>query len=202
MTTRLPAAARRRQLLDVATEVFAVRGFHATSMNDVAEAAGVTKPVLYQHFASKRSLYLETLTEVGDRLRQSIEKATAEATSPREQVLAGLTAYFRFVAEDRAAFTLLFGGGTRRDEEFAGAAAAVEDTIAHSIASLLTVRTGERALDDEERGMLAYAIVGLAEGASRRWVQRGLVGEPERLAERVAQLAWSGLRGLGSGSGS
>jgi len=71
---RLPAAVRRRQLLDVATSAFARRGFHATSMTDVAVAAGVTKPVLYQHFASKRALYLEALNDVGCRLRQSIEK--------------------------------------------------------------------------------------------------------------------------------
>jgi AcrR family transcriptional regulator len=66
--TRLPAARRRRQLLDVAQEVFASRGFHATSMDEVAEAAGVTKPVLYQHFDSKRRLYQELLEDVGQQL--------------------------------------------------------------------------------------------------------------------------------------
>ena len=79
---RLPAARRRRQLLDVALELFAAHGYHATSMNDIAEAAGVTKPVLYQHFRSKRELYLELLEDVGGRLRDSIGKATSEATSP------------------------------------------------------------------------------------------------------------------------
>ena len=77
--TRLPAARRRKQLLDVALEVFAERGFHPTSMNDLAEAAGVTKPVLYQHFGSKRELYLELLDDVGGRLRDAIGKATSEA---------------------------------------------------------------------------------------------------------------------------
>ena len=62
--SRLPAARRRRQLLDVALELFAARGYHTTSMNDIAEAAGVTKPVLYQHFRSKRELYLELLEDV------------------------------------------------------------------------------------------------------------------------------------------
>src|SRR5687768_4632909 len=70
--TRLPAARRRQQLLDVALGVFAERGFHPTSMNDLAEAAGVTKPVLYQHFGSKRELYLELLDDVGTRLRTAI----------------------------------------------------------------------------------------------------------------------------------
>src|SRR5262245_51686136 len=119
MATRLPAAARREQLLAVALEVFARQGFHATSMNDVAEAAGVTKPVLYQHFASKRELYLALLGEVGARLMEAITAATSQAASPRDQVTDGFAAYFRWVADDHAAFTLLFGSGARRDEEFA-----------------------------------------------------------------------------------
>src|SRR5947199_1945681 len=107
--TRLPAARRRRQLLDVALGVFAARGYHPTSMNDLAEAAGVTKPVLYQHFRSKRALYLELLEDVGGRLRDAINKATTEAESPREQVRAGFRAYFQFVEDERLAFQLLFG---------------------------------------------------------------------------------------------
>src|SRR6266513_871921 len=104
MSTRLPAPRRRRQLLDVALEVFAERGYHPTSMNDLADAAGVTKPVLYQHFRSKRALYLELLEDVGGRLRETISKATTEAQSPREQVRAGFRAYFTFVAAQRPAF--------------------------------------------------------------------------------------------------
>jgi AcrR family transcriptional regulator len=68
MAVRLPAPERRRQLLDVALEAFSARGFHPTSMHEIAEAAGVTKPVLYQHFSSKRELYLELLDDVAGRL--------------------------------------------------------------------------------------------------------------------------------------
>ena len=192
MGPRLPAAVRRRQLLDVATSAFARRGFHATSMADVAVAAGVTKPVLYQHFASKRALYLEALNDVGCRLRQSIEKATADAPTPHSQVERGLDAYFRFVAGEDAAFTLLFGGGTRRDEEFARAAAAVEASIARSIATLLEVD----GLTAWEREVLASGIVGLAEGASRRWLAQQPRPDVGPLAALVANLAWAGLRGL------
>ena len=85
-----PAAARRReQLLKVALEVFGDLGFHPASMNDVAEAAGVTKPVLYQHFRSKREPYKQVLTDVGDHLLDAISKATAAAKSPHEQVGSG-----------------------------------------------------------------------------------------------------------------
>src|SRR4029077_18139048 len=122
---RLPAVQRRRQLFDVSLEVFAERGFHAASMSDIAEAAGGTKPVLYQHFRSKRELYLELLEDVGGRLRDSIGKATSEAPNPREQVRPGFVAYFEFVSDHRTAFQLLFGGGSRRDVEFADAVRSV-----------------------------------------------------------------------------
>ncbi|HEY4378100.1 MAG TPA: helix-turn-helix domain-containing protein, partial [Acidimicrobiales bacterium] len=72
---RLPAHERRPQLLAVATAVFAEHGFHGASMNQVAEAAGVTKPVLYQHFRSKRELYRELVEDVGVRLEDAITKS-------------------------------------------------------------------------------------------------------------------------------
>jgi AcrR family transcriptional regulator len=192
MSIRLPAPARRRQLLDVALEVFASRGYHTTSMNQVAEAAGVTKPVLYQHFRSKKALYHELLEDVSARLVDAIAKATTEATGPRQQVEAGLRTYFRFVNENRAAFTLLFGGGNRRAGEFADAARRVEDTIAEVVAGLIDVP----GLDGDQRRLLAHGVVGLTEGASRHWEANGYQPEPDELARRMAELAWAGLRGI------
>jgi AcrR family transcriptional regulator len=192
---RLPAARRRQQLLDVALEVFAARGFHPTSMNDLAEAAGVTKPVLYQHFGSKRELYLELLVDVGSRLRDAIGKATSEAASPREQVQRGFQAYFQFVCDHEAAFQVLFGGGTRRDEEFAVHARRVEESVADAIAVLIDVP----GLPEDQRMLLAYGIVGLAEGTSRHWLRSHGPGDPAELAARVAELAWAGLRGINAG---
>jgi AcrR family transcriptional regulator len=191
MAVRLPAAARRRQLLDVALDVFSVRGFHPTSMNEIAEAAGVTKPVLYQHFASKRQLYLELLDDVGGRLLEAIAKATSSASGPRQQVVNGLTAYFRFIAAEPKAFTLLFGGGGRRDTEFAEAVARVEQTVADAVASLI-----EADIDAPHRRTLALAIVGMAETTGRHWVAQGAGGDPDRLAVQLSDLAWAGLRGI------
>ena len=190
--SRLPAARRRRQLLQVALTVFGEQGFHTTSMNDVAEAAGVTKPVLYQHFRSKRDLYREVLTDVGGQLLDAITKATTAARSPHEQVELGFGAYFRFVADNEAAFRVLFGGGTRRDEEFAAQVAVVEGAIADAIATLIDVE----GLTAPERRQLAHGLVGLAEGTSRLWVAEGAQQPPEQLAALVADLAWRGLRGI------
>jgi AcrR family transcriptional regulator len=190
MQTRLPASARRRQLLDAALDAFAEQGFHATSMNDVAEAAGVTKPVLYQHFGSKRALYQELLDDVAATLEARIHEATATA-SPREQVQAGFRAYFTFVAERRSRFTLLFGSGARRDAEFAGTVSRLEASVAEWVASLI-----DADLDDAHRRTLAYGIVGLAEATSRYWVTGALDLDPEQLSAQAADLAWKGLRGV------
>ena len=191
MSTRLPAAARREQLLNVALEVFARQGFHGTAMNDVAEAAGVTKPVLYQHFQSKRQLYLALLDEVGQRLRQTIEKAGTDTGGPRAQVEAGFRAYFRWVKDDRDSFLLLFGSGARRDEEFAEAVRRFEMAIADTIAPLI-----QADIDPDHQRLLAHALVGLAEGTSRRLLALGRDFDPERVAAQVADLAWAGLRGV------
>lgn len=191
MNVRLPAHERRRQLLDRALGVFASEGFHATSMNDVAEAAGVTKPVLYQHFHSKRQLYLELLEDVGTRLGDRIAGATAAAGSPRQQVEAGFVAYFRFVQEDRSAYQLLFGGGSRRDAEFSDAVRRVEEHLAASVAALI-----DADIDPDHRRTLAFGLVGMAEGVSRLWVTEHLDFDPDVLARQVADLAWAGLRGI------
>ncbi len=191
-TTRLPAAERRQQLLEVSLEAFSRDGFNQTSMNDIADAAGVTKPVLYQHFGSKRELFLELLRELGGRLREQVRTATLEAGGPRQQVENGMRAYFRWVEEHRAGFKILFDGETRRDREFVAEAAKVEGDIAETIASFIIVP----GLDEQRRRLLAFGIVGLSETTCRHWLNHDLDLTPDELAEQVSELAWGGLRGL------
>ncbi|HRE00314.1 MAG TPA: TetR/AcrR family transcriptional regulator [Ilumatobacteraceae bacterium] len=192
MSTRLTAAARREQLLDVALNVFARQGYHGASMNDIAEAAGVTKPVVYQHFDSKRELYLALLEAVGERLITAIAKATASATNGKQQTELGFQAYFRWVASDHDAFLLLFGSGARRDEEFNDAVRAVTAQVADAIKPLIAAD-----IEPEHQTTLAHGLVGLSEGVSRRLVDLGLDFDPDLLAQQVSDLAWAGLRAIG-----
>ena len=191
MAVRLPAPRRRRQLLDVALDVFAERGYHEASMDDVAEAAGVTKPVLYQHFGSKRDLYLELLRDVGTQLMDAVVDATTAAEGPRQQVEAGFVAYFEFVGKHVSAFRLLFGSGRQADDEFLAVTHRVEERMAEAVAALITVD-----IDEEHRRLLANGVVGLAEATSRYWLTQELDIDPIQLANRVAELAWAGLRGI------
>ena len=189
---RLPAPERRKQLIATAIEVFARDGYHNTSMNDVAEAAGVTKPVLYQHFASKRELYRDILGEIGDELADTIAKAIAEAAGPRQQIELGFRAYFRFVETHNDAFRVLFGAGTRRDEEFAHEARRVEGSIAELAAELIEIE----GLSPVHRMLLGNGIVSRAEGACRYWLLHDVDVDADTLAAEVSQLAWAGLRGI------
>jgi len=193
VTVRLPAATRRRQLLETATITFGKEGFHATSMNDVADAAGVTKPVLYQHFASKEALFEAVLAHVGDVLRTSIEASVAPAEGPRERVEKGFQAYFEFLRDRREAARVLFGEARRTDESISAEA----DRAVQSIADMVTDLIEVEGLDRPAREVLANAIVGLAEGAGRHWARHHDEISAERLASLVAELAWAGLRGAG-----
>jgi AcrR family transcriptional regulator len=190
---RLPADQRRVQLLDVARTRFSEQGFHATSMDEIAEAAGVTKPVLYQHFPSKRALYVELLEETGRQLLSLLAEATGRAATGRERVELGFRAYFRFAVGDRASFRLLFGTSIRNDPEFARIVEEILQAVAETVSTLIEIPT----TDNNQRMILATALIGMAESVSRRALQ-----DPEhevdgeQLAQWVSEFAWFGLRGV------
>lgn len=191
---RLPADQRRSQLLDVARGLFASRGFHATSMDEIAAAAGVTKPVLYQHFPSKRALYLELLRDTGDQLLTTLGAATGRATTGRTRVEEGFAAYFRFVRASPSSFRLLFGTSVRNDPEFARVVEQVADAATEAVSTLIDIPTSA-----EQRRVLGTALVGMAEVVGRR-VLADPEGDhdPDLLARWVSELAWFGLRGVRS----
>lgn len=193
--SRLPAAQRRSTLLQVALHEFAVRGYHDTSMNHIATAAGVTKPVLYQHFVSKHALYLALMDEVARDLLDAIGKATANAADGRAQTEQGIIAYFTWVAEHRDAFMLLFGSGSGNDEEFSQAVRRVETAVADAIAPLIAAD-----IDRDHQQRLAYALVGMSEGVSRWLVMSNQDFDPLMVGTQLANLAWAGLRGVQSPS--
>jgi len=194
-TPRLSADARREQILDVAIDVFGRSGYYGASMNDIADAAGVTKPVLYQHFDSKSDLYSALLDEVGARMLDAIAKATANSTDGKEQTELGFRAYFRWVAHRHDEFMLLFGGSARHDGEFSLQIRRITNDAAATIAPLISID-----IEPEHRTTLAHALVGLAEGASRRLVGLGQSFDPDEIASEVSALAWAGLRAINPAS--
>lgn len=189
---RLPADQRRSQLLGVAKTLFARSGFHATSMDEIAEAAGVTKPVLYQHFPSKRALYVELLRATGAEMLATLRAATTHAATGRERVEAGFEAYFTFAVRDRAGFRLLFAASIRNDPEFASVVDEVVREASDAISTLIDIPASA-----EHRRVLAHALVGMAESVGRRAIRDAPAeDDARRLARWLAELAWFGLRGV------
>jgi AcrR family transcriptional regulator len=193
------ASERREQLVSTAQRLFGERGYRATTMEDIANAAGVTKPLLYQHFESKRALYLELVHQVSDELLDALRSAYRRASGPREKVESSFLAYFEIIATHEDSFRLLFGRHAPDDPELAGAARRVETAVLDIIEE-----TMPRDLDPEHRRLLAHAMAGMAEGGTRYWVESARRGGTDKrsqadlrhLAERVSRLAWAGLRGV------
>jgi len=169
-------------------------------MEGIADAAGVSKPVIYQHFDSKAELFEELIVAVGADLLAAVTAAAAVEEDPYRRVLAGFRSYFGFVGAQPAAFTLLFDSGARQSPEFSATVRSVESRIAITIGELIEVD-----IDQPHRELLAFGIVGLAETTSRMWLERrsGDLGdrsadrrEGELMARRLADLVWAGLRAL------
>jgi AcrR family transcriptional regulator len=201
---RLPAHERRKMLIDVAIQAFARKGYHSTTMEEVALGAGITKPVIYQHFRSKQELYIAILTHVGDAMIAAISNATATVQSSEERFERGIAAYFRFVYDHRTAFELIFGSSPRRDPEFRTIIASVEERIASNITSEL-----DRQLTGDHRRLIASGVQALAEGIARRYIKehsRELDESGRELpfdrsiaaqwSRQLSELIWIGVRGV------
>ena len=114
--TRLPREQRRQQVLAAALEIFSAAGYHAASMDDIADRAGVSKPVLYQHFTSKLDLYLDLLDLAIEDLLAAAHSALTHTNDNRERVSSWVNAYFGFVENPNGAFRLFFENDLANDE--------------------------------------------------------------------------------------
>ena len=188
---RLTAPMRRQHILDCALPSFGERGFHDTSMNDIAHAAGITKPVIYQHFASKRELYSALITGLGEEMITAVTQATGNANNGKTQTQQGFHAYFTWVDRHQDGFRVLFGGAAQRDNEFSSQVQQIRSGIANAVASMIVAD-----IEPEEQSLIAHAITGLAEGASRRLIENNLKFDPDAVATSMSALAWAGLRAL------
>lgn len=189
---RLPAPARRRQLLEVAREVYAEAGYHEASMADIAEAAGVTKPVLYQHFASKAELFGAVLTDTAARLKADVLDAARTAPEGRAQVEAAFGAYVAFARTDPSGFRLLHAGSWQTDPAWAETVGRFEALITAEVARLLEFEGTTEA----QRLRIAHGLFGLAEGIMRHQLALDETGDPGEVLDDLITLAWGGLRGL------
>ncbi|HET9654721.1 MAG TPA: TetR/AcrR family transcriptional regulator [Kineosporiaceae bacterium] len=190
---RLPRSARRVQLLGAAREVFVAQGYHAAAMDEIAERAGVSKPVLYQHFPGKRDLYIALIQQHTEELRAAVRRALASTTDNKLRVAATIQAFFEFVDADGEAFRLVFESDLTNDEEVRAIVDRSSAEVAQAIADVIQEDTG---LPEQEAVLLGVALAGMANTTARYWVGTGKT-MPRELADRlVAQLSWRGIRGF------
>lgn len=190
--TRLPRSARRKQLLRAAQEVFVAQGYHAAAMDDIAERAGVSKPVLYQHFPGKLDLYVALLDQHADDLVAKVREALASTTDNRKRVAASVRAYFDFVADDGEAFRLVFESDLRSEPVVRDRVERMSQECVDAIAATIAHDTGYR---EEEARLLSVGLVGLAEVGARWWLASEHPVDRERSVELLVGLAWRGISG-------
>ncbi|MCN0150674.1 TetR/AcrR family transcriptional regulator [Salinispora arenicola] len=188
--TRLPRSARRRQLLAAAQEVFVAQGYHAAAMDDIAERAGVSKPVLYQHFPGKMELYLALLDTHCDAIVAKVQEAMRSTTDNKERVSASVRAYFDFVDHESEAFRLVFESDLRNDPAVRQRVERVEQGCIAAITDTIISDTGVSRAHAE---LLASGLVGAAETAAQFWLARGRRVAKAEAESLVAALSWRGI---------
>ena len=189
-SVRMPRPERRRQLLEAAQEVFVARGYHAAAMDDIAERAGVSKPVLYQHFPSKLDLYLALLDVHGETLVSTVRGAMADTNENSDRVQRTMQAYFDFVDGQGEAFRLVFESDLRNDPAVAERMLKVERACSSAIAETIMADTG---VSREEAELLAVGLTGMGEIAARYWLSSKRAVPKEHAVELLATLAWRGI---------
>ena len=189
---RLSRSARRAQLLDAARDVFADQGYHAAAMDDIAERAGVSKPVLYQHFPGKLELYLALLDQSCDQVISAAAKALESTDDNKQRVTATMHAFYDYVADAEGAFRLVFESDLTNEPAVRARVDRVTIECAKLIAHVIADDTG---LPEEQSQLLAVSLVGMGQVSARFWLaESGSITQAEAAA-LVAGLAWRGIGG-------
>lgn len=192
-SARLPRDERRAQLLIAALEVFTVAGYHSAAMDEIADRANVSKPVLYQHFPSKLDLYLAVLDMHIDSLVFAIQKAIASNRENSSRVAATVEAYFGFIDSEGEAFRLLFESDMNLEPQVRERLNRMTYDCAAAVSAVISIDTG---LGKEESMMLAVGIIGTVQTTARHWLDRDGKIDRQRATELVMNLIWRGISGF------
>ncbi|MDT0342536.1 TetR/AcrR family transcriptional regulator [Streptomyces litchfieldiae] len=191
--TRLPRRARRNQLLGAAQEVFVAQGYHAAAMDDIADRAGVSKPVLYQHFPGKLELYLALLDQHCEALVQAVRKALSATSDNKQRIAATMDAYFSYVEHEGGAFRLVFESDLTNEPSVRERVDRVAEDCAKLVSPLIAEDTD---LPEEQAMLLAVSLCGMAQVTARHWLSSGQRVPGDVARSLTAGLAWRGIAGF------
>lgn len=187
---RLPRSERRESLLAAAREVFVEEGFHAAAMDDIAARAGVTKPVLYQHFGSKRDLYLAVLDAGAEQFLESVGRALTSTENNRDRVTATINAYLKFLNHDDEAYRLVFQSDLVNAPDVRARVQRVNTLSAELVSDVIAEDTG---LSRSEALLLANGLMGMAQTAGLRWLSDPEGMDRQAATQLLSALAWGGI---------
>lgn len=190
---RLPHDERRSQLLNAALEVFTQAGYHSAPMDEIADRAGVSKPVLYQHFPSKLELYLAVLDLHIDSLLFEIQKAVSSTQDNNARVHAATAAYFDFINREGEAFRLLFESDMTVEPKVRERLNRMTYDCAAAFSAIISVETG---LSKELSMMLATGLIGSVQSAARHWLERDQKVSRDEAVSIIAAQIWRGVSGF------
>jgi AcrR family transcriptional regulator len=199
---RLTAEERRAGILDAALAVFSARGFHSSSIDDIAREAGISKALIYEHFDSKQGLYGDLLEQNANELFEQLAAALegVEVESGAARLAAGLDAFFSFVEERRDAWRILFRDVS--DPETSAALERIVEQVTVVVAALIAQDPGARSQDRNESEpairVLAQMLVGAVQSVANWWAEHPEVAREQAL-EIVMDFAWVGLERLSAG---
>jgi len=189
---RLTATERRAQLIDVARRVFAQRGYEAASVEEIAAKAGVSKPIVYEHFGGKEGLYAVLVDREMDRVVAQISAAIATGT-PRERVERATLAFLTYVRDEPDGFVVL-----SRDAPLSlahGGMSSLLNDVAERVGRVFTATLKQAGYDPKSAPIYAHALVGMVTFVGQWWTE---TRKPpvEEVSRHLAALAWMGLRHL------
>jgi AcrR family transcriptional regulator len=198
---RLPREVRERQILDAAVEVFSTHGYHAASMDEIAETAGVSKPMVYTYLGAKEDLFATCIRREAQRLLESIEGGVGSDLPPDMQLWSGLKSFFTFVGKNRSSWTVLHRQALSVGGSFAREVTQMRSRAITLVAALVVAsgtKEGVGARAEKSGEGMAAALVGATESLADWWLDHPDVSD-EVLASWLMNLVWLGFGDLVKG---
>jgi AcrR family transcriptional regulator len=190
---RLTASARRAQLIDIGREVFAERGYGATSVEEIAARAKVSKPILYDHFGGKEGLYAVIVDRELEYIVSRITEAVASG-SPRARLEKATFAYLTYVRERPLGFAVLLRDAPQQQRN--GEMPSLMYDLADRVGDVFADQFHQAGYDPDSAPIYAHALVGMVAFVGQWWTECSKPPSTETVASHIAALAWMGLRHL------
>jgi AcrR family transcriptional regulator len=185
--------ARRSAVMRAGLEVFTEKGFHLTSMDDIAERAGASKPILYQHFPSKHELYLGILDERVEAIVEQVRSAIEAESTNKARLKAAIACYFNLVDDADLGYRLIFESDFTMNHDVRARVEDVVSQVSRIVGAEVSKQTGKSL---GEANILAGGLAGMAQAAAWRWLRLGRPVPIEKAIAQTLDLAWNGLNSI------